>query len=94
MGVLKGMKIYENVNYHVVICEMGGIPCYGIENLVTGVIEARCRALAVAKYVADFYDKALRLGIDREDSLPGSVSLSSLKKAGGFQGGGASGGLN
>ena len=88
------MKIYENVNYHVVICEMAGIPCYGIENLVTGVIEARCGALAVAKSVADFYDKDLRLGIDREDQLPGSNAMRGLRKSGGNTSGGTPAALN
>lgn len=75
--------IYFNPPYEVVLSACPAefpIPCYGVLNTVTGMIEAYIGQLARAKNVADQFAKDLRYGIKPEDQALAELMDAMIKK--------------
>lgn len=88
--------IYFNSPYEVVISASPAefpIPCYGIKNVVTGMVEAYIGQLARAKQIADSFAKDLKHGLkSQEDEL--ATLFAKLKTPSGDDFGNSGGGLN
>jgi hypothetical protein len=70
-----GSVVHNNglQEYHVIITETPGgdyVPCYGVQNRTTGVVESYVNSLGKAIYIAGELEKDLRDGYDRSEPKP------------------------
>lgn len=75
------MEIYTKHPYTLVVTmapAQYSYGCYGIKNVVTGVVEAYVAQLARAKYFVDLYARELKEGVQAANERVGEL-LSALR---------------
>jgi hypothetical protein len=81
------VSIYKNHPYEIVTTMAPAehsYPCYGVKNVVTGVIEAYIGQLAKAVATADLYAKELKEGITTlEDAFTALLNQQKITDTGG-----------